>query len=159
MRNAVYAADLVGTLLHFTSVQRAGSKRYSLEQNKVNIDHLKGELQTLDFKVKEFDTIALIYAHFPAEIKSECHRLLNRYLRQDGIIVFGTFCKKHPKYSHKNGKFGSPADLADVFSIEESLYDLRDYAVSTLDDTEADLNAGMQYSDAGSVNRFIVSNL
>jgi 2-polyprenyl-3-methyl-5-hydroxy-6-metoxy-1,4-benzoquinol methylase len=40
------------------------------EKNKVTLDYRVGQLANLHFQSEEFDAIGLIYAHFPAEIKS-----------------------------------------------------------------------------------------
>jgi hypothetical protein len=50
--------------------------------NQVKIDYQAGEFHTLHYRVGEFDGIALIYAHFPAKIKSAIHQLLDQYLKE-----------------------------------------------------------------------------
>nr|WP_313786770.1 hypothetical protein [Allomuricauda sp.] len=38
---------------------------------QISIDYKVGELTELDFTNDQFDAIALIYAHFPADLKSK----------------------------------------------------------------------------------------
>lgn len=155
-RNAVYAATLGWDVTAFDISAEGRKKAIQLAaQNKVDIDYQVGELQTLDFKAKEFDAIALIYAHFPAEIKSAYHKLLNSYLRKDGVIIFEAFSKKHLEYRQKNEKVGGPADLASLFSIEELQSDFKDYKIIKLAETEVELNEGLYHNGVGSVIRFV----
>src|SRR5882672_261786 len=70
-RNAVFAARLGWTVSAFDISVEGKSKAIRLaETNKVTIDYQVGELQTLEYHREQFDAIALIYAHFPADIKS-----------------------------------------------------------------------------------------
>ncbi len=155
-RNAMYAATLGWEVAAFDISAEGRKKAMQLaERNNVNIDYQVGELQTLDFKANEFDAIALIYAHFPAEIKSAYHKLLNSYLRKDGIIIFEAFSKKHLEYRQRNEKVGGPADLASLFSIEELQSDFKDYEIITLEETEVELNEGLYHNGVGSVIRFV----
>ncbi|MEZ0130354.1 class I SAM-dependent methyltransferase, partial [Flavobacterium sp. LBUM151] len=69
-RNAVYAAKLGWTVSAFDISEEGKNKALKLaETNNVSIDYKVGELETLNYHTEQFDAIALIYAHFPAEIK------------------------------------------------------------------------------------------
>lgn len=155
-RNAVYAATLGWDVTAFDISAEGRKKAIQLAaHHNVNINYQVGELQTLDFKANEFDAIALIYAHFPAEIKSAYHKLLNSYLRKDGVIIFEAFSKKHLEYRQKNEKVGGPADLASLFSIGELQSDFKDYEIIELAETEVELNEGLYHNGVGSVIRFV----
>jgi hypothetical protein len=52
----------------------------------------KGEFQSIGYQENQFDAIALIYAHFPADKKSSYHKILTTYLRPGGIF-FEAFSK------------------------------------------------------------------
>ena len=95
-RNAVFAAKLGWTVSAFDISKEGKTKALRLaETNQVTIDYQVGELQTLTYEPEQFNAIALIYAHFPAGIKSEIHRALNNYLQKGGIVIFEAFSKKH----------------------------------------------------------------
>ncbi|EMO04794.1 methyltransferase domain protein, partial [Leptospira interrogans serovar Icterohaemorrhagiae str. Verdun HP] len=80
-RNAVFAAKLGWNVSAFDISIEGKKKAFRLaEANQVKIDYQVGELQTLDYRSEQFDAIALIYAHFPAEIKSYYHKTLSQYL-------------------------------------------------------------------------------
>jgi SAM-dependent methyltransferase len=155
-RNAVFAARLGWDVSAFDISSEGRNKAIRLAgNNNVNIDYKTGELPALNFKENEFDAIALIYAHFPAEIKSAYHKLLDSYLRKGGVVIFEAFSKKHLEYRQKNEKVGGPADLASLFSIEELQSDFKDYEIIELVETEVELSEGLYHNGTGSVIRFV----
>lgn len=104
-RNAVFAAKLGWTVSAFDiSIEGQKKAKRLAERNKVTLDYQVGELQTLNYKANEFDAIALIYAHFPASIKSQIHKTLGTYLREGGTIIFEAFSKMHIDYLARNEK-------------------------------------------------------
>jgi 2-polyprenyl-3-methyl-5-hydroxy-6-metoxy-1,4-benzoquinol methylase len=155
-RNAVFAAKLGWTVSAF-DISAEGKKKALLlaEINKLTIDYQVGELQTLNYKAEQFDAIALIYAHFPADIKSLYHKTLDKYLRTNGLIIFEAFSKKHIDYVSKNEKVGGPTDLAMLFSIEELKSDFANYEIIELQEKEIELNEGSFHNGKGSVIRFV----
>ena len=121
----------------------------------MSINYEVGELQTLHYKPQQFDAIALIYAHFPADIKSLYHLTLDAYLKKDGVIIFEAFSKKHLHYVTANKKVGGPKDLASLFSIEEIESDFPNFELIELVEKEVDLKEGFFHNGIGSVIRFV----
>jgi SAM-dependent methyltransferase len=155
-RNAVFAAKQGWAVSAFDISAEGRKKAFRLaEKNHVTIDYQVGELQTLKYQPEQFDAMALIYAHFPAEIKSHCHKALDRYLRKDGIIIFEAFSKNHLDYIAHNEKVGGPRDLASLFSIEELKADFANYEVIELEENEIELSEGLYHNGKGSVIRFV----
>lgn len=155
-RNAIFAAKSGWKVSAFDISEEGKNKATRLAKtNNVSIDYQVGELKTLNFQENQFDTIALIYAHFPAEIKSEIHRTLETYLRKGGIIIFEAFSKKHLEYLAINEKVGGPKDIESLFSIEEIKADFPDYEIIELEEKEIELNEGLFHNGTGSVIRFI----
>ena len=108
-RNAVFAARLGWTVSAFDISDEGKNKAIRFaEANNVTIDYQVGKLESLNYQSEQFDAIALIYAHFPAAIKSSIHKTLDQYLRKGGIIIFEAFSKKHLEYFAKNDKVGGP---------------------------------------------------
>lgn len=155
-RNAVFAAKLGWTVSAF-DISIEGKKKALLlaEANKVTIDYQVGEWQTLDFKNGPFDAIALIYAHFPSDIKSFYHKLLDKYLRKGGVVIFEAFSKKHPDYISRNEKVGGPKDVDMLFSIDEIISDFDNYEILELAEKEIELKEGLFHNGQGSVIRFV----
>ena len=155
-RNAVYAATLGWSVYAFDISIEGKNKALQLaDANKVTINYQVGELQTLHYDTEQFDAIALIYAHFPAAIKSSIHKALDNYLRKGGVIIFEAFSKKHLDYLSKNEKVGGPKDIASLFSIDEIKSDFVNYDFKELAETEIELNEGSYHNGLGSVIRFV----
>ena len=155
-RNAVFAAKLGWTVSSFDISEQGRSKALRLaEANKVTIDYQVGELQTLNYKPDQFDAIALIYAHFPADIKSSIHKTLDQYLRKGGVIIFEAFSKRHIDYIAKNDKVGGPKDIAMLFSTDELKSDFANYEIIELVEREIELAEGLFHNGTGSVIRFV----
>ncbi|MDL2145438.1 class I SAM-dependent methyltransferase [Flavobacterium tructae] len=155
-RNAVFAAKLGWKVSAFDISSEGRNKALKLaESENVILDYQIGELETLHYQPEQFDAIALIYAHFPAEIKSAIHKTLDQYLRKGGCIIFEAFSKKHLDYLAINDKVGGPKDIASLFSIEEIKSDFPNYEIITLEEKEIELNEGLFHNGKGSVIRFI----
>jgi 2-polyprenyl-3-methyl-5-hydroxy-6-metoxy-1,4-benzoquinol methylase len=155
-RNAVFAAKLGWTVSAFDISVEGRSKAFRLaESNEVTIDYQVGELQDLNYNNEQFDAVALIYAHFPADIKSIYHKTFDKYLRKNGIVIFEAFSKKHIDYISKNEKVGGPKDIAMLFSIDELKSDFVDYEIIELEEKEIELNEGLFHNGKGSVIRFV----
>lgn len=155
-RNAVFAAKEGWTVSAFDISNEGLKKALQLaEKNNVNIEYQIGELQTLNYQEGQFDAIALIYAHFPANIKSQLHKELDKYLRKGGIIIFEAFSKNHLDYLAKNEKVGGPKDIESLFSIGEIEADFNNYEIIELKETVIHLNEGIYHNGEGSVIRFV----
>lgn len=155
-RNAVFAARLGWTVSAFDISDEGKNKAIRFaEANNVTIDYQVSELESLNYQSEQFDAIALIYAHFPAAIKSAIHKTLDQYLRKGGIIIFEAFSKKHLEYLAKNDKVGGPKDIESLFSIEEIQSDFPNYEIIELAEKEIELNEGIFHNGTGSVIRFV----
>ncbi|MBW1654147.1 class I SAM-dependent methyltransferase [Flavobacterium quisquiliarum] len=155
-RNAIFTAKLGWNVSAFDISEEGKNKALKLaEANNVSIDYQVGELEALDFHPVQFDAIALIYAHFPAEIKSDIHKELDELLRKNGVIIFEAFSKKHLEYLAINDKVGGPKDIESLFSIEEIKADFPNYEIIELEEKEIELNEGLFHNGTGSVIRFV----
>lgn len=155
-RNAVFAARLGWTVSAFDISAEGKNKALQLaNRNQVTIDYRVGELQTMNYGAGQFDAIALIYAHFPADIKSQYHRMLDKYLRTGGLIIFEAFSKKHLDYIARNEKVGGPKESGMLFSLEELRTDFPGYEIIELDEKEIELSEGVFHNGTGSVIRFV----
>ncbi len=155
-RNAVFAAKRGWNVSAFDISTEGRNKALRLaEINKVTLDYQVGELHSLKYSIGQFDTVALIYAHFPADIKSLYHKTVSTYLRAGGMIIFEAFSKRHLDYIAKNEKVGGPKEVEMLFSIEEIKSDFINCEVIELIETEVELNEGLFHNGKGSVIRFV----
>lgn len=154
-RNAVFAAKLGWSVSAFDISEEGKRKALLLaEANKVVIDYQVSEFETLSYTPEQFDTIALIYAHFPADIKSVYHKELDKLLRKGGIIIFEAFSKKHLEYIFRNEKVGGPQEIDMLFSVEDIKADFPNYEIIELQELEIELKEGLFHNGDGSVIRF-----
>jgi len=155
-RNAIYSAKNGWNVNAFDISEEGKNKALKLaKENNVSIDYKVGQLPDLDFENEQFDAIALIYAHFPSNIKSEYHKILDKKLKKGGIVIFEAFGKNHLKYRNENPKVGGPPDLDSLFSTEELKSDFKNYEILKLEEKEIELNEGLYHNGKGSVTRFV----
>lgn len=155
-RNSVYAATLGWHTFAFDQSTEGKKKAIQLaEKNHVVINYEVGEFQSLTYSANQFDVIALIYAHFPADSKSSYHKILTAYLRKGGIVIFEAFSKRHLDYNSINENVGGPKEIGMLFSIDEIKSDFDMFEVIELVEIEIDLNEGLFHNGKGSVIRFI----
>jgi 2-polyprenyl-3-methyl-5-hydroxy-6-metoxy-1,4-benzoquinol methylase len=155
-RNAVFAATLGWSVSAFDISKEGKNKALRLtESQNVSIDYQVGELKNLNYDNNQFDAIALIYAHFPADIKSLYHKTFDKYLKKGGTVIFEAFSKKHLDYNSVNEKIGGPKDINMLFSIEELKSDFFNYEIVELEEKEIELNEGLFHNGQGSVIRFL----
>jgi SAM-dependent methyltransferase len=155
-RNAVYAARTGWNVSAF-DISTEGKKKADglASANGVFVDYRIGPLESLGYTPEQFDAIALIYAHFPAAIKSSLHRSLNGYLKKGGYIIFEAFSKHHIEYVTKNEKVGGPKEVEMLFSKEELEADFPGYEILELRELEIELSEGEFHNGIGSVIRFL----
>lgn len=155
-RNAVFAAQLGWDVTAFDISQEGKNKANVLaEKRSVNIDYQVGPLEQLNFETAQFDAIALIYAHFPAKIKSAYHQKLDTLLKKGGTIIFESFSKKHLAYVLADEKVGGPKDIDSLFSIDEIKADFPNYTIIELVEKDIELSEGLYHNGTGSVIRFV----
>jgi SAM-dependent methyltransferase len=155
-RNAVYAAQR-GWKVSAYDISEAGKEKATrlASSRRVTIDYQVGDLTRLNYLKDQFDVIALIYAHFPAQIKSSIHQTLHHYLRKGGVVIFEAFSKRHIQYNSVNERVGGPKELAMLFSIDEIKADFANYEIVELVEKEIELSEGAFHNGTGSVIRFV----
>lgn len=151
-RNAVYAAGLGWKVSAFDISAEGQRKALQLATSRgVKIDYQVGEIESLGYQPGQFDVLALIYAHFPALIKSQLHKTLGGFLRKGGTLIFEAFSKKHIEYIRQNEKVGGPKEIDMLFSIEELQSDFLHYDFEELAEMEVELHEGLFHNGKGSV--------
>jgi len=155
-RNGVYAATK-GWDVTACDLSAAG-KTKALElagECGVNIDYVVGDLMDLNFPEGHFDAIGLIYAHFPADVKSKLHHKLITLLQPGGIVLFEAFSKNHIPFVTANPKVGGPKNIDMLFSAEEVAADFAGFDTILLTEEVVMLEEGAYHVGEGSVIRFV----
>ena len=155
-RNAVYSAKLGWDVSAF-DISIEGKKKATIfaKNSNVSIDYKVNEFDKVTYAKESFDCIALIYAHFPPNLKSEYHKILNSYLKKEGILILEGFSKKQIAYNSKNPKAGGPKNIDMLFSKEEIEKDFSNFEIIELSEKEIVLNEGAYHNGKSSVIRFV----
>ncbi|HHG86631.1 MAG TPA: class I SAM-dependent methyltransferase [Bacteroidetes bacterium] len=155
-RNGIYAAvnnwEVSSCDL---SLEGKNKALQSAKKQGVSLKYEVGDFGQLKYEPASFDAIALIFAHFPADKKSDYHRLLCNYLKVGGHIIFEAFGKNHLAYNAANPKVGGPKSLEMLFSTEELKNDFCDFEIIKLEEVETNLSEGLFHKGKGSVVRFV----
>lgn len=155
-RNAVYAARMGWEVSAFDLSAEGKRKAEQLAAlHQVNIQYQVGDLGDLVLPVNTFDAIALIYAHFPAPVKSAYHKHLTTCLKPGGWVLFEAFSKNHLAYNQKNEQVGGPRDIDTLFSLEEIEQDFTGFDILELEEKVVELKEGLYHNGTGSVIRFL----
>ena len=115
-RNSVYAAEQ-GLEVHAFDLSTEGQRKAMqlADQRQVAIDYRVGEFLNLGYYEGTFDVLALIYAHFPAELKEDYNWRLVTYLRTGGLLIFEAFGQHHLSYRQDDPKVGGPGGSGNAF--------------------------------------------
>ena len=125
-RNAVFAAQLGLNVTAFDISKEGRNKALKLaKSHNIKLNYLVGALEELNFDENSFDFIALIYAHFPANIKSIYHRQLGKFLKKGGIAYFiiksqSIDISKNPEivFNNELNKIKNNFDILEKINIE-----------------------------------------
>lgn len=155
-RNAVFAATLGWKVSAFDTSTEGKKKALILaKEHVVEIVYETAELNNIRYNTAEFDAIALIFTHFPPEIRKNYFQHFNRYLKKGGIIIFEGFSKKHSEYQEKNPEAGGPKDVKMLFTEQELKDDFANFDFLEFNETEVELDEGLFHKGKGSVIHFV----
>lgn len=155
-RNAVYAAKMGLDVNAFDLSKEGKIKADKLaKSNNVEINYSVGELNTQDYKENSFDTIVLIFAHFPPPLRSKMHHQLSNLLKPNGIIILEGFGKKQLEFQKTNPLAGGPPNFDMLFSTEEVISDFAEFEIIQLTEETINLNEGNYHKGESSVVRFV----
>jgi SAM-dependent methyltransferase len=155
-RNGVFAAQLGWQVSAFDLSQEGRNKALALAaKHNVVLHYQVGGFSEIDYAPETFDAIALVYAHFPAALKSGYHQKLAGYLKQGGLVIFEAFSKQHLRYNSVNPQVGGPKDEAMLFSLAEVEEDFKGFDFLLLQEEVVELNEGLYHNGTGSVIRFV----
>jgi ubiquinone/menaquinone biosynthesis C-methylase UbiE len=159
-RNAVFAAKQGLNTTCFDMSNQGKLKAEKLaDLNNVSINYLVGEFSELHFEENSFDVIALIYAHFPANVKTLYHQKLVTYLKKGGILILEGFSKNQLKVNEEENQSFGPKNLDMLYTVEEISNDFEALEIEVLKEEKISLNEGIHHIGKGDVIRFIGKKL
>ncbi len=150
-RNAVYAAQHGFQVFAFDISQEGKNKAELLAlEKKQTIDYQLAGVEELKYSENFFDTLVLIFAHFPADVRKQYNQKLLSYLKPNGTIIFEAFGKEQ---IHLNS--GGPKQPDMLFSKEEIIDEFPNIDFTLLETLEINLEEGDFHQGRANVIRFL----
>lgn len=149
-RNALYALQS-GWQVHAVDYSEEGRKK-ALKLAKDNDFELKYSVADLaewneDVKV---DAIALLYAHFPPQLRSAIHSKLISKLKPGGTLVMEAFSREQMQFNS-----GGPRNLEMLYSKSMLEEDFSTLNVEYIEELNVEINEGEYHKGKASVIRLI----
>jgi SAM-dependent methyltransferase len=155
-RNAVYAAKKGLDVFAFDISIEGKNKALELSKKEnVEITYEVGEFFNLNIANYSYDSAALIYAHFPPNIRDSYHQKISELIKPNGILILEGFSKNHLELQQHNPNAGGPKKEALLFSIEMIKNDFSNFEIIQLEEKEVELNEGEYHQGKAKVIRFI----
>ena len=155
-RNSVYAAQLGYQVYAFDLSDSGREKALNLAQKHgVSLEYKVDSAEVVEYQFNEFDAIAFVFAHFPAEVKHQYNQKMLNFLKVGGYVFFEAFSKEHVEYQKKYPSVGGPKDVDMLFSKEELLETFVGLETILLEIKEVTLSEGPFHQGKGSVVRYI----
>ena len=155
-RNAVYAAQKGLTVFAFDiSVEGKNKAKKLAKEKNVQLRYEVGEITDLTLEVQSFDNAALIFAHFPPNLRHYFHSEVAKLIKPGGTIVLEGFSKSNLKNRQENPNIGGPNNLEMLFSEKEIRNDFKDFEIVELQEVEVRLKEGNFHNGVGNMIRFI----
>lgn len=150
-RNAVYAAALGWEVTAFDFSETGKKKAEALaRETGVQIDYRLAEASTFEAEPDSFDAIALVYAHFPPEIRQQAHRRMVTLLRPGGTLLLEAF---RPDQLGRDS--GGPRNKAMLYDAAMLADDFLSLDIVLSQEIEIELQEGAHHAGKAEVVRFI----
>lgn len=150
-RNALYAASKGWKVFAF-DLSEAGAKSALLQAEKMHV-HIDYQVcSALDYvlPIEQVDVLVLIYAHFPAAIRTAIHQRMWDFLRPGGRVVLEAFQPKQVGL-----KSGGPQEESFLYTAEKLLYDFPEMLVDQLEYAQIELSEGQYHVGKAEVVRLL----
>jgi len=155
-RNAVYAASLGWTVTAFDLSPAGRDKALQLAaEAQASFDYLVGDFGSLQLPDRQYDAMALIYAHFPPDVREDYFQRLEQYLKPGGHLIFEGFSKAQLDYQARQPQAGGPKRSDMLFDEAEMRRFFPTCDPLTLKTVEVDLQEGQYHRGRGSVVRLL----
>lgn len=149
-RNAVYASKKGWDVTAIDLSEQAKIKAMKLaKENNVKIKYIVSSIEGFAYPENEYDAIALIFVHFPADIREKTHKLIIKSLKKGGTLIIEAFCK-----AQINNNSGGPKDISQLYSVTDFIHDFSSLTIDNLSDHQIQLNEGAYHQGAADVIRF-----
>lgn len=153
-RNAVFAAQKGWKVTAFDQSEAGKNKAMLLAVQKgVDITYDVMEITHMPYPAEKFDAVALIYLHFPDNVRQDYHRKIADNIKPGGYLILEAFSKKNLAYRLGNPSVGGPDQLALLFDIEEIKTDFPGFLWHITEESDIYLNEGIFHKGNANVVR------
>lgn len=150
-RNAVFAAKLGWQVSAFDYSASAKEKAFALaKQERVSPHYEVADIHEKEFKENAADVVALIYAHFPTELRKIAHQKAIKWLKPGGKLILEAF---NPKQVDNDS--GGPKNIDMLYSEDILKEDFKDLKIEKLKILETNLSEGNFHKGKADVIRLI----
>lgn len=151
-RNGVYAASKGWEVTCFDISEEARKKAERLAASYgVELTYLTGPLESHSFEPESFDVIALIFAHFPVDIRATYHKKFIQLLKPGGHILLQAYSKEQIAFQQHNPASGGPKNIDMLFSTDLLHSDFNGLDIPVLEKKTIQLNEGTHHTGKASV--------
>lgn len=153
-RNAVYSATKGWEVTACDWSKSGKDKAMNLAAKEgVNLEYNVCSIEEFNAPKKSFDLLVLIYAHFPADLRSKFHKHLWSMVKPGGHLILEAFSKRHIEYSEKNPQAGGPKNKEMLFTEELVKEDFKNLEILELEETIIHLKEGRYHVGESAVIR------
>ncbi|WKK75229.1 class I SAM-dependent methyltransferase [Marivirga salinae] len=150
-RNAVFAAKLGWQVNAFDYSASAKEKAFALaKQEGVNPHYEVADIHEKEFKENSADVVALIYAHFPVELRKIAHQKAIKWLKPGGKLILEAF---NPKQLGNDS--GGPKNIEMLYTEDLLKADFKDLKIVKLESLETNLSEGNFHNGKANIIRLI----
>jgi SAM-dependent methyltransferase len=154
-RNAVFAAKLGWEVNAFDFSLSAKEKATALaKREKVNPVFDVADILEKDFKEDSADVVALIYAHFPADVRKIAHQKAVKWLKPGGKLIVEAF---NPQQIDNSS--GGPKNIEMLYTEEMLREDFKDLKIENLISLETNLAEGEFHKGKADIIRLLATKL
>lgn len=149
-RNGVYAATIGWEVDAFDSSKEGKNKALQLaEKNNVSINYTVCSVE--DFETdKKYDCIALVFAHFPKEIRRQFLKRVPDLLNNGGVLIVEAYNKEQIK-----NNTGGPKNEEMVYDLEEMSNLFSSFQIEISTNKVSEIQEGKYHNGISNVVRFV----
>lgn len=150
-RNAVYAAAKHWEVKAFDQSEKGKEKCLQLaHENNVIVNYQIADALEFDYGTDQYDLIALIFAHFPAAIRSNIHQKCVTALNPGGMLILEAY---NPLQI--NNSSGGPKDTSMLYTDDMLAEDFKKIQILSIENFHTNLNEGAYHSGISDIVRLI----
>ena len=148
-RNAVYAAKKGWDVTAIDFSEQAKIKAMKMaEENNVAINYIVSSASDYKYTEQEYDAAALVFVHFPQEVREKAHKSIIKSLKTGGTLIVEAFSK-----AQINNNSGGPKDVNALYSVENLKNDFGELKITELSEYHIDLKEGPYHEGPADVIR------